>query len=182
MRDKRSIHLVKSSPESPSSVTTATSYKSDKRLRLENEIFSKSIKDIENMFSFNHIKNPRLKNSSTLLSLLVKTPIREYAYDVSKLNYDCVNLSFLIFNSSLLKPPPPVILPLSKPPVILPSQSNQVILPSSKPTSVPSQHSSIPRNFELNLDDFDDDDELPMVNLERDLDLIDRMIRGGVQP
>lgn len=66
--------------------------KSEKRLKLENEIFSKSIKDIEKMFNFSHISG---KNNTKA----------------------GVNLSFL--SDPLGKNhPPPIILPSSKPPVI----------------------------------------------------------------
>lgn len=110
MRGKRSFDDELNSPISSASsvishpVDNLTSHsnnssvvkKSEKRLKLENEIFSKSIKDIEKMFNFSHI-NPKSKPKS---------------------NY--INLSFLS-DTNVKNRPPPIILPSSKPPVISPS-------------------------------------------------------------
>lgn len=91
--------------------------KLDKRLKFEQEIFSKSIKDIENMFNFNHIiekeENDKLNgDDSTLSSISIKTPAKKTINDNIhthndthyKFSYDCINLSFIndeIQNSSI---------------------------------------------------------------------------------
>lgn len=167
-------------------------YKSSKRIKLEKEIFSKSIKDIERMFNFSYDdeENPKRKmpsnNSSPTnnsvpsaqfnrLDLPAGTGLQETTFD-----YDCFNLSFMLSETqSNFKECEPI-----KPPT-LPSTS---LIPGNLPiTSV----DSLPRTVLLDLNDDDDMDDykfeldlkryLPRVNLENDLNMIDQMFMRPLQ-
>ncbi|SGZ57034.1 CIC11C00000003132 [Sungouiella intermedia] len=167
-------------------------YKSSKRIKLEKEIFSKSIKDIERMFKFSYDEDEDVKrklpsnNSSPSndsnpsaqfyrLDLPAGTGLQETTFD-----YDCVNLSFMLSDTqSVYKECEPV-----KPP-ILPSSS---LIPGQLPNiSV----ENLPRTVLLDLNEDDDMEDfkfeldlksyLPRVNLENDLNMIDQMFMRPLQ-
>lgn len=141
--------------------------KSQKRIRIENEIFSKSLHDIETMFSFNHIV-AHSALGKTASSVSVHTPPSpphndphhsQYTIPLipgehnNDLNYDCINLAFLESDlEPVLAKPAPRVRPLS----------------AAKPR---------PTNLYINgaYDWDDDDDDFARVNLERDLELMDRV-------
>lgn len=150
--------------------------KSSKRIRLEKEIFSKSIKDIERMFNFSYhddgdrVHKPLSRRSAPDNFSRLDLPAGSMLQSTS-FSYDCVNLSLIQSDSEDADESP------VKPPV-LPSSS---LLPGRMPP-LPADH--IPRNvvFDLNDDDDVDDYRLkldlkytPRVNLERDLMVIEQM-------
>lgn len=138
----------------------AVSTKSQKRIRIEKEIFSKSLHDIETMFNFNHVAaKPNLNN--TLSSISIPTPPSpqlehdysqytiplipgEYNHD---LNYDCINLAFLRNDPTLVFP-------------VAPKSGH----PMTRVT-----------NLYANTIYDDSDDDLAQTNLEHDLELMDKV-------
>lgn len=161
-------------------------YKSSKRIKLENEIFSKSIKDIERMFNFSYDddhdgkrKVPSCNSTPSYnsapsgqfnrLDLPAGTGLQETTFD-----YDCYNISFMLSDTqSIYRESEPI-----KPPT-LPSTS---LIPGNLPTM---SVNNLPRTVLLDLNDDDDMDiykfeldlkrYLPRVNLENDLNMIDQM-------
>lgn len=172
--------------------STFPMYKSSKRIRLEREIFSKLIKEIEQMFNFSNDDDsefPRKQasrdahshDSSNNSSHTNRSPMEGFSRldlpagtrpNAVALNYDCVNMAFLLDTQSevggtdLIKPP---VLPLTS---LIPGK-----LPELEPT--------LPRSV---LWDYNDDDVveeytfeldlkvyMPRINLEQDLKMIDQM-------
>lgn len=163
-------------------------YKSSKRIRLEKEIFSKSIKDIEQMFNFSNDEDFKRKipsqsnsysNSNSNTSKLGPNP--EFSrldlpagtwFQSTSLNYDCVNMALFLSDTQSEPEAEPI-----KPPT----------LPSSTliPGRLPAIQAEAPRSV---LWDLNDDEEvedykfeldlklyLPRINLEKDLKMIDQM-------
>lgn len=159
--------------------------KSSKRIKLEKEIFSKSIKDIEQMFNLSYDDDDEEKKRKVLsrnsspsnnsnnsaqfnrLDLPAGTGLQKTSF-----HYDCVNLSFMLsdtgseYEECKLKVP------------VLPSSS---FIPGQLPPLV----TALPRTVLLDLNDDDDVDDykfeldlnsyLPRLNLEKDLNMIDQM-------
>lgn len=162
-------------------------YKSSKRIKLEREIFSKSIKDIERMFNFScneHKEDLRRKvpsnNSSTNDSATTNfsrldLPAGTGLLHETTFKYDCINPSLMLSDTKsiageldqAIKPP---MLPLSS---LIPGRLPQLPIESH------------PRTVLLDLHDDDDVDDykfeldlklyLPRLNLENDLNMIDQM-------
>lgn len=167
-------------------------YKSSKRIKLENEIFSKSIKDIERMFNFSYDDDQDLMrkvpscnstpsyNSAPYgqfnrLDLPAGTGLQETTFD-----YDCYNISFMLSDTQSIYRESEHI----KPPT-LPSTS---LIPGNLPTM---SVNNLPRTVLLDLNDDDDMDiykfeldlkrYLPRLNLENDLNMIDQMFMRPLQ-
>lgn len=151
-------------------------HKSNKRIKLEKEIFSKSIKDIERMFN---LESPYEKlgcgytvptsQKFSRLDLPAGTGLQQ-----TQFHYDCVNLSLMLSDTQssygeheIMKPP---------------------VLPSStlmRGTFLMSMD-SLPRTVLLDLQDDEDVDDykfeldlklyMPRLNLEKDLNMIDQML------
>lgn len=149
-------------------------HKSSKRIRLEKEIFSKSIKDIERMFNFSYVdeeekihKLPTPSANFNRLDLPAGSVLRNTKFD-----YDCVNLSLMDTSENGengdIEPVEPPILPSSS------------LIPGRMPTT-----EYLPRSvlFDLNDDDEVDDYKFeldlklyrPRITLERDLKVIEQM-------
>lgn len=88
------------------SLEAGVSDKSQKRIRLEHEIFDKSLRDIETMFNFSHVShhlNPTSSLSSvpTTASLWHEHDHSQYTIPLvpgetnKHFNYDCINMAFL---------------------------------------------------------------------------------------
>lgn len=153
--------------------------KSSKRIRLEKEIFSKSIKDIEKMFNFacdeqeeplQHKVSSHYSGPSAVFSRLdvPAGTLRFTAFD-----YDCINLNLISDTNS--ESNESVLSPVLQAPPYVPSISGY----------------DIPRNVLLDLHDEEDVEEyefeldlkqyMPRINLEKDLKMIDTMFRRPVQ-
>jgi hypothetical protein len=136
--------------------------KSQKRIRIEREIFSKSLHDIETMFNFNHVAAK--PNLNTVSSISIPTPPSpqpehdysqytiplipgEYNHD---LNYDCINLAFLRNDRTVA-----------------------LLVPAKNPG---------PRATNLYANTLYDesDDDLAHPNLERDLELMDKVFMRAI--
>lgn len=168
--------------------------KSSKRIKLEKEIFSKSIKDIEKMFSCPIIDEEERfhKQPSTLASGLNNNRLDIFSESILKktsFDYDCVNLLLMESQSEVDE----ADWERSEEPEqhFLKAQNLQVpILPSSSliPGQLPSASASpshIPFDLGDDYDVFDAEDAAGLVNpniritfhrnLERDLKIIDQM-------
>lgn len=177
-------------PTFPSSVKVIpTMYKSSKRIKLEQEIFSKSIKDIERMFnlSYNEDEEEHRKrklpsnNSSTNNSGLsarfsrLDLPAGTGLLEKTAFDYDCINPSLILSDTRSVagdhecrqvRPP------------VLPSST---LIPGRLPHLAVESH---PRTVLLDLNDDDDVDDYKFeldlklysrLNLEKDLNMIDQM-------
>lgn len=159
--------------------------KSNKRIRLENEIFSKSIHDIERMFNLEnndekkyvHKSSSAGANSNSLnrLDLPAGTELCKTSYE-----YDCVNLSLMDSDTSS-EPERTLVAPR-------PTRLDYVVVPGGLR---PPEWYEAPRKAFLDLnDDYDVDgytfeqdlkSYLPRLNLEKDLSLIDLMFSRPLQ-
>lgn len=92
--------------------TSSSSTKLEKRLRIEHEIFLTLLEDIENMFSFTHVRSP-----GRGLVLSEKSGSTEPSSQVSGKSVPSAPF-FTFLQTSKGSKPPPVILPLLVPPVV----------------------------------------------------------------
>ena len=146
--------------------------KSSKRIRLEKEIFSKSIQDIEKMFNFTYdeAERPHKVPSNHRLDLPAGT--LKYTH----FDYDCINIALIQSDTNS--------------DAGLDAQATP-ILPDSPATLHPFADTDVPRSVLLDLNDDDDVDDykfeldlklyLPRLTLEQDLKMIDRMLSRPLQ-
>ncbi|ODV77660.1 uncharacterized protein CANTADRAFT_23763 [Suhomyces tanzawaensis NRRL Y-17324] len=159
--------LYTSSSSTGTSPTTACSQKSLKRLKLENEIFSKSIKDIEKMFA------PPQSTRAPQAVVTRRPSCDQYLPESTtpgKYNYDCINVAFLPNQRSPTAPN-------------YSTQNNNAnsivpVLPSQRQTLKPK---SIMNKSPLLYLDFDlyEPEVTPRYtkeNLEQELNLIDQLV------
>lgn len=154
--------------------------KSSKRIRLEKEIFSKSIKDIEKMFNFGHDDEEPLprkipSRSSATSAVFSRLDVPAGTLRFTHFDYDCINLNLMQSDTN--------------------SDSNESVIPPMLPLSTFNPDSisgySIARNVLLDLNDEEDVEDyefeldlkqyMPRINLEKDLKLIDTMFSRPVQ-
>lgn len=169
--------------------------KSSKRIKLEKEIFSKSIKDIEKMFSCPMIDEEERfhKQPSTLASALLNNNrldiFSESILKKTTFDYDCVNLLLMesqsgVDDADLAEPEEPEQHFLKAQNLQVPVLPSSSLIPGQLPQAAPSP-SHIPLDLRDEYDFFDADDAAGLAspnirfpyhkNLERDLKIIDQM-------
>ncbi|PSK75248.1 hypothetical protein CJJ07_004974 [Candidozyma auris] len=167
--------------------------KSSKRIKLENEIFSKSIKDIEKMFSCSVVESEERfhKRPSTSASAVLNNTrsdiFSDHVLKKTAFEYDCVNLSLM---ESLSEPddgaPEEADVCYSKVQTLqVPTLPSSTLIPGQITATAPSP-GHIPLDLRDDYEYFDAKHAAGFVessfhiphykNLERDLRMIDQML------
>lgn len=171
--------------------------KSSKRIKLENEIFSKSIKDIELMFNFSYdqeapartkrkfVKTTGSRNDIPLSANRLEQKIPEVQLDILtglgakhiEMNYDCVNMSFFSDSQSESDEEAPSVLALNQlegqPSKFLQQVAPETDLLSGRNIAIApiyaSRNQAIARTHHNVVFDLNDDDEIDGYSFELDL-------------
>lgn len=153
--------------------------KSTKRIRLEKEIFSKSIQDIEKMFNFGHNDEDeplrrKMQPSSTPSAVFNRLDVPAGTLRFTDFDYDCINPHLMQSdtnsesNDSVLPP----LLPLS---TLIPGAISMYTLPGG---------ALLDFNDDEDVEDYEFEHEkhfMPRINLEKDLKMIDTMLSRPLQ-